>query len=260
MFDDPAISARTANGANGAEEGFADSMPPAYREAFTPEQVREHAAISLRRGDRVSNLELWRRFSDGLLVLAIVADDRAGLLSNICRVLVAHDLEVLSAQIYCRPRAGLPAEAFDLFWVRSRATPSNPNPFDAKAMEILAADLDSALYVAARSTLPPPGAAPQFFGASTPPRVFFNASALRHGKYVLVVEVLDCPGLLLTISLALHRAGVQILGSDVRTEGGLARDCFELASPTGSSFSSERLAAIRQAVVEAVRQRIAESA
>jgi UTP:GlnB (protein PII) uridylyltransferase len=77
---------------------------------------------------------------------------------------------------------------------------------------------------------------------------------------VLVIEVLDCPGLLLAVSLALHRAGVQILGSDVRTEGGVARDCFELGNPAGTPFSAERLAAIRQAVVEAVRLRIAESA
>jgi UTP:GlnB (protein PII) uridylyltransferase len=90
--------------------------------------------------------------------------------------------------------------------------------------------------------------------------VFFNTSSLRRGKYVLVVEALDCPGLLLAISLALHRIGVQILGSDVRTEGSLARDCFELAPPAAGSFPSERLAAIRQAVVDAVRERLAESA
>jgi [protein-PII] uridylyltransferase len=260
MLDDPGISARAVDETGTVEEGFADSMPSAYREAFTSEQIREHAAISGRRGDRVSHLELWRKFSDGLLVLSVVADDRAGLLSNICRVFVAHDLEVLSAQIYCRMRRGLPAEAFDLFWVRPRGTYGPATPFDAKAMELVAADLDSALYVAACSTLPPPGAPSHFFGSSTPPRVFFNSSSLRHGKYVLVVEVLDCPGLLLTISLALHRAGVQILGSDVRTEGGLARDCFELANPSGLAFTAERLAAIRQLVVEAVRQRIAESA
>jgi [protein-PII] uridylyltransferase len=260
MLDESGISARAADDAREAEERFADSMPAAYREAFTPEQVREHAAISGRRGDRVSHLELWRRFSDGLLVLLVIADDRAGLLSNICRVFVAHDLEVLSAQIYCRSRRELPPEAFDLFWVRPRVTHGAGARFDESALELLAADLDSALYVAARSTLPPPGAAAHFFGASTPPRVFFNSSSLRHGKYVLVVEVLDCPGLLLTISLALHRAGVQILTSDVRTEGGLARDCFELANPSGLPFTSDRLALIRQAVVEAVRQRVAESA
>lgn len=257
MLEERAISTRSVDE---ALEAFADSMPAAYREAFTAEQVGEHAAISARRGDRVSHLELWRRFSDGLIVLCVVADDRAGLLSNICRVLVAHDLDVLSAQIHNRPRGPLPNEAFDLFWVRQRSGARIASPLDASALERLAADLESALYVASRSTLPPPAQAARFFGASTPPRVFFNSSALRRGRYVLVVEVLDCPGLLLAISLALHRVGVQILGSDVRTEGGVARDCFELANPSGTTFSAERLAAIRQTVVEAVRQRIAESA
>ena len=57
-----------------------------------------------------------------------------------------------------------------------------------------------------------------------------------------------------------HRYLVSTSRLYVRTEGGVARDCFELANPTGSPFSAERLAAIRQTVVDAVRQRIAESA
>jgi UTP:GlnB (protein PII) uridylyltransferase len=258
MLEEGAVQTRA--GGEGVR-AFGDSMPPAYREAFTPEQIREHAAISERRGERVSHLELWHAFPDGLSVLCVVADDRPGLLSHVCRVLVAHDLEVLSAQIYCRSRrAGIPMEAFDLFWVRGRGNPQAHRPLDGATLELVSADLESALYVSSRSTLPPPGVRPHSLGPLTPPRVFFNTSSLRRGKYVLVVEALDCPGLLLAISLALHRLGVQILGSDVRTEGSLARDCFELATPASGGFSSERLAAIRQAVVDAVRERLAESA
>jgi UTP:GlnB (protein PII) uridylyltransferase len=257
MLEEGIASARAGGD---SARAFGDSMPSAYREAFTAEQIREHASISERRGERVSHLELWRAFPDGLNVLCVVADDRPGLLSNVCRVLVAHDLEVLSAQIYCRSRRGLPLEAFDLFWVRASGNRRAESPLDEASLESVAADLESALYVASRSTLPPAGARPSVLGPLTPPRVFFNTSSLRRGQYVLVVEALDCPGLLLAISLALHRAGVQIVGSDVRTEGNLARDCFELRAPAGGPFSSERLAAIRQAVVDAVRQRLAESA
>jgi UTP:GlnB (protein PII) uridylyltransferase len=257
MLEERALSMRADEE---AEAAFLESMPATYREAFTSEQIREHAAISFRRGDRLAHLELWRGFSDGLSVFCVVADDRPGLLSNICRVLVAHELEVLSAQIHCRARRGKPTEAFDLFWVRPAAARKGGPPLDPRAIEALAADVESALYVATRSTVPPPGARPRSVGAATPPRVFFNASALRRGSYVLIVEALDCPGLLLSISLALHREGVQILGSDVRTEAGLARDCFELAGPGGAPFSSERLAAIRKTVVDAVRERLAESA
>jgi UTP:GlnB (protein PII) uridylyltransferase len=265
MLEEGAMAARTGGD---TVRAFGDSMPSAYREAFTVEQIREHAAISDRRGDRASHLELWRAFPDGLSVLCVVADDRPGLLSHVCRVLVAHDLEVLSAQIYCRqlggatfrPRAGHALEAFDLFWVRGRGSRRVDSPLDERSLDLVATDLESALYVASRSTLPPPGTRSHALGALSPPRVFFNTSSLRRGKYVLVVEALDCPGLLLAISLALHRVGVQILGSDVRTEGSLARDCFELATPAGGSFPSERLAAIRQAVVAAVRETLAETA
>jgi UTP:GlnB (protein PII) uridylyltransferase len=257
MLEEGAMAARAGGE---SVRAFGDSMPSAYREAFTADQIREHAAISERRGERVSHLELWRAFPDGLSVLCVVADDRPGLLSNVCRVLVAHDLEVLSAQIYCRSRRGLPLEAFDLFWVRGRGNRRSETPLDDGCLERVAVDLESVLHVATRSTLPPPGARPHALGPLTPPRVFFNTSSLRRGKYVLVVEALDCPGLLLAISLALHRLGVQILGSDVRTEGTLARDCFELAPPPGGSFLSERLAAIRQAVVDAVRERLVETA
>src|SRR6187431_1883661 len=118
MLEEQAVSMRAGDDPGAA---FIESMPAAYREAFTLEQIREHAAISARRGARVAHLELWRAFSDGLNVFCVVADDRPGLLSNICRVLVAHELEVLSAQIHCRSRRGHPMEAFDLFWVRANA-------------------------------------------------------------------------------------------------------------------------------------------
>jgi UTP:GlnB (protein PII) uridylyltransferase len=88
--------------------------------------------------------------------------------------------------------------------------------------------------------------------------VYFNTNALRRGEVVLVVEALDCPGLLLSITLALHREGIEITSSDVRTEGRIARDSFVLVGPGAKPFSSERLAAVRQTVVEAVRGRLLE--
>ena len=47
--------------------------------------------------------------------------------------------------------------------------------------------------------------------------------------------------------------GVVIVGSTVQTEGNIARDSFVLKDPGGGNFTPERLAAIRQAVVSAVR-------
>jgi len=63
----------------------------------------------------------------------------------------------------------------------------------------------------------------------------------------------DYPGLLLTITRTLHAQGVVIAASSIQTEGNIARDSFELEDPNGKSFSPERLASIRQAVIVAVR-------
>jgi len=241
------------------EDDFVASMPEAYRTAFRND-LAEHAAIAARRGDRSSNLELWRSANDGTSIVCVVADDRAGLLSTICRVFVAYELDVISAQVHCRKRpAGLPPEAFDIFWLRPRRGKS-PKALTEELVVAMARELESAVATSGRSTVPPGLAGPKgAFGSAPPPRVYFNTSSLRRGEYVLIVEALDCPGLLLSITLALHRQGVEIASSDVRTEGGIAHDAFVLADPTAKLLSSNRLATLRQAVVEAVRERLLES-
>jgi UTP:GlnB (protein PII) uridylyltransferase len=239
-------------------ERFASSMPDTYREAFA-DDAREHAAIVARRGSRSAHLERWRAFEDGTSIVCVVADDRAGLLSTICRVFVAHDLDVVTAQVHCRKRQGLPPEAFDLFWLRKRRGAGGGELSEA-ALEALAGAVDAAVARNGQSTLPPGLAGPMgTFGQAPPPRVYFNTNALRKGEVVLIVEALDCPGLLLAISLALHREGLEITASTVRTEGRIALDSFVLRGPAGKPMSSDRLAAIRQAVVEAVRKRLIET-
>jgi UTP:GlnB (protein PII) uridylyltransferase len=188
-----------------------------------------------------------------------VADDRPGLLSTICRVFSAHDLDIVMAQVHCRKRREGPSpEAFDLFWLRPRTHRSAFGLSD-EVIEALARDVDAAVARNGQSTLPPGHVGPSgAFGSAPSPRVYFNTNALRRGEIVLVVEALDCPGLLLSITLALHREGIEITSSDVRTEGRIARDSFVLVGPGAKSFSSERLAAVRQTVVEAVRRRLLE--
>jgi UTP:GlnB (protein PII) uridylyltransferase len=239
-------------------ERFASSMPDAYREVFASE-VHEHAAITARRGGRSAHLERWRTLEDGTAIVCVVADDRAGLLSTICRVFVAHELDIVTAQVHCRKRPGLLPEAFDLFWLKKRREAGGGELSEA-ALEELARAVDAAVARNGQSTLPPGLAGPMgTFGSAPPPRVYFNTNALRKGEYVLIVEALDCAGLLLAISLALHREGLEITSSSVRTEGRIARDSFVLLGPAGKPLSTDRLAAIRQAVVEAVRKRLIES-
>jgi hypothetical protein len=48
-------------------------------------------------------------------------------------------------------------------------------------------------------------------------------------------------------------SGVEITASDIRTDDWLARDCFTLRDPQGGPLSPDRLSAIRQSVVKAIR-------
>lgn len=239
-------------------DDFLASMPDAYAEVFAA-HAAEHAAIAGRRGGRSAHLERWRVKEDGTSVVCVVADDRPGLLSTICRVFTARELDIVTAQVHCRKRAaGPPPEAFDLFWLRSRS--QGPAGLADAVIEALAREVDAAVARNGKSTIPPGRVAQSGASGGAPsPRVFFNTNALRRGQYVLVVETLDCPGLLLAITLALHREGIEIVSSDVRTEGKIARDSFVLARPGVQPFSSQRLAAVRQAVVEAVRERLLEA-
>jgi UTP:GlnB (protein PII) uridylyltransferase len=237
---------------------FIASMPDAYQEAFAAD-AHEHAAIAARRNRRAAHLERWRALDGGMSIVCVVAEDRAGLLSTICRVFVANDLDVVAAQVHCRKRSGLMPEAFDLFWLRkSRGT--GGGELSEEVIAKLAKEVEIAVAKNGQSTLPPGSAGPAgSFGSAPPPRVYFNTNWLRRGEYVLIVEALDCPGLLLAISLALHREGIEIASSSVRTEGRIARDSFVLLGPGAKPLSTDRLAAIRQAVVEAVRKRLIET-
>jgi UTP:GlnB (protein PII) uridylyltransferase len=252
------MASGTARRITDAVSDFLASMPESYREAF-PDDAVEHAAIVARRGGKSAHLERCGIAGDGMSVVCVVADDRPGLLSTICRVFTARDLDIVMAQVHCRKRPeGPPPEAFDLFWLRARSRGSAGGLSD-EVLEALAREVDAAVARNGQSTLPPGHVGPPgTFGSAPSPRVFFNTNALRRGEVVLVVEALDCPGLLLSITLALHREGIEITSSDVRTEGKIARDSFVLVGPFAKPFSSERLASVRQAVVTAVRKRLLE--
>src|SRR5688572_21805941 len=188
-------TARTVEGPQDALGAFATSMPEAYWKAF-PNDAAEHAAIVARRGDRSAHLEFWRASNDGTSVVCVVADDRPGLLSTICRVFVAHELDVVSAQIYRRLRQDEPHEAFDLFWLRPRRGRAARSLSD-DLVATMARELETAVTNSGQSTLPPGRVGPKSsIGPVPPPRVYFNTSSLRRGEYVLIVETLDCPGLL----------------------------------------------------------------
>ena len=239
-----------------ATQAFLSTMPKAYAEAFAPADVREHAAIVARRGRRPIHAELWRTLPGGTEILCVVADDRPGLLSDICEALVGERMEVTTAQVHCRTREDGQREAVDLFWLRRRASGGAIHGLTPEDVERVALRLSSPLS-AANDTRE--GTDPGRYVSSFPrnpipaPRAFFNTNSLRRGEYVLVVEATDFPGLLSAVTSALAASGVEITASDIRTDDWLARDCFTLRDPSGAPLTPDRLSAIRQAVVKAIR-------
>ena len=228
---------------------FLDSMPVAYARAFSAQEMAEHAQIVQRRGTRIAHAETCAS-GRGALV-CVVADDRPGLLALVTDALLVHGLSVRSAQVYCRKRSDGLAEAVDFFELQPPQVASDEVEIGASDLaafvqtlsELIAEDV----LAASRASVPPPPVA-------GPPatRVYFELDALRRGEFSLLVQAPDSEGLLNAITNALHGQSVRILASEIRTEGGVARDRFELESSDGEPLNAVRLCDIQQAVREAL--------
>jgi UTP:GlnB (protein PII) uridylyltransferase len=246
--------AGTMSGA--AAEEFRRTMPAAYAAVYSSEEIAEHASIVARRGLQPVHLELWRAVPPAGAVLCVVADDHPGFLSTVSAVLYLHELDVATAQIYCRTRPDGVSEAVDLFWVRpaNRSAPHRIEPDEIASIKRVLGELIVRQAcpdpIAPRRT-PEPDAVPLA-------RAFFETAALRQGNYVLVVEALDFPGLLMSVARTLHHQKLDILASDIRTEGTRVHDRFMVADTSGEALSPERLASIRAAVVVALRTSMGE--
>lgn len=220
-------------------------MPATYRDLFKPEDIAAHLRMVESRGQRSCNVHLFRRLADGTVVLCVVADDVAGLLSDVSAALVARGLAVTGAQIYSRMVAGRGAEAVDFFWVRPIGTDDPLARFGEGLLEDLTSSIERRLQ--ARSAHAPT--------AEAGTRVRFDEAEVAEGRSVLVVDAPDTPGLLLTITVALVRSHLEIVDSDVRSRGGRAYDRFTVRPEAGRLLD----AAARARVVEKVSAAIEKS-
>ncbi|HTQ03116.1 MAG TPA: hypothetical protein VMI54_04640 [Polyangiaceae bacterium] len=236
--------------AEGTAAAFSASMPAAYARVYGESEVVEHAAIVGRRALQPAHVELWRSLPTGGSVLCVVADDHPGFLSMVSAVLYLHELDVVTAQIYCRKRNDGVAEAVDFFWVRPVQHAVHQGEPEIASIKRVLGEL------VVRQACPDPIAPRKrtVEGEALPlARVFFETGPLRAGNYVLVVEALDFPGLLMSVARVLHRQKLDVLASDIRTEGTRVHDRFTVADTLGEPLSPDRLAAIRAAVVVALR-------
>ncbi|HEY8946058.1 MAG TPA: hypothetical protein VIM73_17440 [Polyangiaceae bacterium] len=229
---------------------FLGSMPAAYAQSFTLTQAAEHVEIVKRRAGGLAHAEVWSARETAFV--CVVADDQPGLLSLVTDALLSHDLNIKTAQVYCRRRPDGIYEAVDFFQLQ-RARPSDGDEwiepaelssFAQTLCELIAEDRAIARQPRERDTIPIPGPKPS--------RFYFDLDALKRGEFVLVVQTPDFPGLLFAISSALHGQRMRILASEARTEAGFAIDRFTLESAGNDPMTAERLCDVQQAVAAAV--------
>jgi [protein-PII] uridylyltransferase len=234
-----------------AISAFSASMSDRYRREFDVKAIGEHAAIVARRAGAPLHLEVWRRPARGSAIVCVVADDRPGLLSFISASLVVQQMDVVAAQAYTRvdPATGK-GEAVDFLWLERDAALALPLlQGDLRRIgEVLRALIEgkTTLETVIKSGRPGRPAPP---GAST--RVAFEQKP-GEGAVVLTVQTFDRPGLLLAITQALFRAGVQIIASDASSRGGRVVDRFTVVELDGTPIGPGRRGMVQMEVLAAV--------
>lgn len=237
---------------NESVASFIESMPMGYRATFDKDAIEAHAAIVRRRAVHGTRVELWRELSERVAAICIVADDRPGLFSQISAALVAYDIDVVAAEAYCRVRPDTrTTEAIGFLWVRRLAPGGAVLPVRNRDVERIGEMVDA--LVTGEAT----------FEASSMPRSLpapAPATSVRFeddpvdGSTVLTVEAVDKPGLLLTVTQTLFRAGIHITNLRAKTENGRARDRFVLAERDGGALSRERLLTLQGDIFEAIER------
>ena len=220
----------------GAIRAFVRSMPARYRELFDAPAQAEHAAIALRAAAHAAHVEVWRRPGNGVYVLAVVAEDRPGLLARVSATFAGHDVDVVAANAF-RRAVSRKDDAFALFWIRNAVDPgtgiedsvvaSMGDVLDRSAREMLSIEALIARIARSRDA-----------GARGDARVTFDET--EDGATLLVAEAWDRRGLLLAMARALFVEHVHIVRSEVRTVAGRAVNRFEVTEMDGHALTDAR--------------------
>lgn len=230
---------------------FRASMPSAYHEAFDDEATEVHAGVVHRREGSATRCEIWKDLPERIVAICIVADDRPGLLSQISAALVAHEIDVVSAHAYCRTRASGTKEAVDFLWLRRVARANGSigliRPADVAAI----GEMVDALVRSNAAFDPAIHFARAVRAAAAETRVRFDDGA-GDGTMMLTVEATDRPGLLLVVTKAIFRAGLQIVGLRATSDQGRAIDRFHLAELDGKPLVQARLLSLQVEIFSAL--------
>lgn len=228
---------------------FAASMPAEYRASFDHASVAAHAAIAKERADKSTHVAIWRELPR-MVGICVVAVDHPGLLSQVSAALVAHDIDVVSANAYTRTLPNGKAEAFDLLWLRRMSTAALAHvPIGARDVSRVAEMVDA--LVSGRTTFPGAVRASRAERAeAAETRVRFDDG--KDGTTVLTVEAVDRPGLLLAVTRTVFASGLQIMGLRATTEDGRAIDRLHLAELDGKPLGIDRRLELQTAILAAM--------
>jgi [protein-PII] uridylyltransferase len=227
---------------------FVATMPAVYEKLYSAGEMAEHAAIASRRGNQLVHAELWRSVKGPQL--CVVAEDRPGLLALVTDTLLAHGMAIQSARAFCRIVSKDRFEAVDFLELKALGAAdgaggtldSDALPGFVKSLTELISD-DMAQRAAETSPLRP---------ADRAVRVYFEREPPSDGRYLLVVDAPDSDGMLHAISSALHSQGMRIMACEIRTEGGRARDRFEVEPASQRALSDSELCNVQLAVLDAL--------
>ncbi len=214
-------------------QSFIDEMPDRYFLANPVDVVRRHARISRDRSEGIATVRVGPGPSEDVEEVVVISADRSGLLADLTAVFAAHDLSILTAQIYTRQRTS-GDEVFDVFWVRVGDHTPTPTRLGEELQEDLAQRITnriSAQDLIARQSTPPPWSVRPGPDVPTHISVDNNASA----RYTVVdVFTRDRVGLLHEIARTFHQLDLTIGLSKVNTEGQSVADVFYVADRDGN--------------------------
>jgi [protein-PII] uridylyltransferase len=233
------------------DAAFVDSvlnaLPARYVYANAASGIVKHLGVI---SEALGSVSLVRELdtSEPYFELAIVADDRPGLLSCIAASLAAAKVKVIGAQIYSFEVEGGAKRALDMFWVRAGQESSNARRLLPKISQylsdILAGKTESVDLVRGEKQSmrwnwrPAPAVATEIF--------IDNRSATRH----TVVEVItqDRRDLLFWLSAAMHREEVTIDLAKINTEGERVADVFYVTNRDGSKLDAEQVERVERRI------------
>jgi UTP:GlnB (protein PII) uridylyltransferase len=233
-------------------ENFRDSMPSAYRQQQSADEIRAHAQIVWRRGNEPAHAEIWTKRINAVVV-CIVTDDRPGLSSLIRATIAAHGIDVLAAQAYCRKNEKGRAEAVHFFWLsptrdgtEGGVGEGDISNISASLSALLRGETDLGAVFERASTAPPSRPAPVV-------DVGFAEDVDAEGAVLLTVDVADRPGLLGTITSVLYAKEVSVLASDLTTSGCIARARLHVVEADGAPLSQARAREVASAVLDSLQ-------